>query len=537
MTITLIAPRAQHHRPWSAMLRHRGTAGVIGVVSVFALWTLVATARPALFPLPTDVVQSLRDDWSLIWRNARATQSVALRGWLWGNGTALALAAVVAILPRLERATLRFAAIVYCLPALAIGPVLQVVLDGDNPKVALSALAVFFTTLVGALVGLRSASASALDVIHAAGGGRPTALRMVRLRASLPHLFASMRIAGPAAVLGAILGEYLGGSTGLGPAMVSAQQQLAVPRTWALGFAATALAAAAYFVAALLGRLTSPWATTTSTEVTALGERTSLRGSTGWRLLTAPVSLAATLAAAIAGWWGMIWLFDLDPLVAKSPVDVWDYVIAGPQAANHRTDLVDAMGATLQSAGVGYVAGTVTAVVMVITFVRWRTLQYIAMPAAVVMQSVPLGVFTPIFLIIFGRGITSTAFICGTVTFFPTLVMTLAAVRSVPTAILDVFDASGASATTKLRKAQLPAAIPALLAAGRVAVPRAVVGALLVEWIATGKGIGYLMLRATTMFEYTRLWAAVVVCTVTMIVLYTIVSSLESMVLNRLGNQ
>lgn len=159
------------------------------------------------------------------------------------------------------------------------------------------------------------------------------------------------------------------------------------------------------------------------------------------------------------------------------------------------------------------------------------------MPAAVILQSVPLSVFTPVFIIIFGRGMTSTAFICGAVTFFPTLVMTLAAVRSMPTAILDVFDANGASPGTKLRKAQLPAALPAILAAGRVAVPRAVIGALLVEWIASGKGIGYLMLRSTTTFEYTRLWAAVVVCTFTMILLYTAISTIESLVLSRLGGR
>src|SRR5690606_14204828 len=101
--------------------------------------------------------------------------------------------------------------------------------------------------------------------------------------------------------------------------------------------------------------------------------------------------------------------------------------------------------------------------------------------------------FTPIVLIVFGRGLATSAVICGIVTFFPTLVLTATAIRDVPRGVLDVFDASGARRFTTLRKAQLPAAVPALLAAARVAVPRSIVGGLLVEWLASGTGIGYLM--------------------------------------------
>lgn len=532
MTVTLASRPARRR---AAVLARRDVASIVGVTGVVVLWTLLAAARPHLLPLPTDVARSFADDWSMIRANSATTARIAMLGWLWGNGVAIALAFVVGLVPSLEKITLRMAAIVSCLPALAIGPILMVVLKGDNPRIALSALAVVFTTLVGALVGLRSASRAALDVVRAAGGNRLVELRKVRVRMALPHLFSGMRIAGPAAVLGAILGEYLGGSAGLGPAMVVAQQQLNVPRTWALGFAATFLAAAAYLGASLLGRFSSPWASARGTEVAFPLTGSAERG--GRRIVAGLASLVASLAAVVVIWWGLIVVFDLDPLVAKSPGDVWHFLVGSDQAASHRAELAAAMGETLVSAGVGYAAGTAAALGLVILFVRWRTLEYMAMPGAVALQAVPLSVFTPIFLIILGRGLLSSAFICGVVTFFPTLVLTLTAVRAVPASILDVLDASGASAGMRLRKAQLPAAIPAVLASARVAVPRAVVGALLVEWLASGRGIGYLMLRSTTMFEYTKLWAAVAVCTLTMILLYTLVSALESLVLGRLGGR
>jgi ABC-type nitrate/sulfonate/bicarbonate transport system permease component len=126
--------------------------------------------------------------------------------------------------------------------------------------VILAALSVFFVTLIGLLLGLRSADATSLDLVHAYGGGAWAKLRKVRLWASLPAVFAGLRIAGPAAVLGAIIGEYTGGESGLGVAMINSQQALKVERTWGVALAATAVAAIAYAIPALVGRLATPWA-------------------------------------------------------------------------------------------------------------------------------------------------------------------------------------------------------------------------------------------------------------------------------------
>jgi ABC-type nitrate/sulfonate/bicarbonate transport system permease component len=119
---------------------------------------------------------------------------------------------------------------------------------------------VFFTTLVGTLVGLRSADKTALDVVHAYGGGAIKKLTKVRLRAALPSLFVALRIAAPAAVLGAIIGEYVGGESGLGIAMIASQSGLRVATTWGIALCATAIAGIGYGVTAFIGRRLTPWA-------------------------------------------------------------------------------------------------------------------------------------------------------------------------------------------------------------------------------------------------------------------------------------
>lgn len=238
-------------------------SGLIGIGILVVVWQIVGMTmfqKTGSIPPPTKVIDALRDDPDAYWRNLSATLGGAWQGWVWGNALAIGLAFLVLVLPIVERPVLQLGITSYCLPAVAIGPLLAIVFDGETPKVVLAGLAVFFTTLIGALLGLRSADPTILDVVHAYGGGRVQKLIKVRLRAGLPSLFAGLRIAAPAAVLGAIIGEYSGAERGIGIGMIVSQQRGQPAITWALALLATAAAGLAYAITALVGRLVTPWA-------------------------------------------------------------------------------------------------------------------------------------------------------------------------------------------------------------------------------------------------------------------------------------
>ena len=237
-------------------------SGLIGAVGVLAFWVFAAEVwgvRKGV-PAPWKVVTHLMEDWHYYPTHLKATLGRAVQGYFWGNVIAIALALVFVLVPFLEKALMQIAVATYCLPIIAIGPILQVVLHGDAPKVALAALSVFFTTLIGMLVGLRSAEKTSLELIRAYGGGTFMQLRKVRLRSALPHLFGGLRIAAPAAVLGAIIGEYLGGEKGLGIFMINSQQAFDVPRTWGVALVSTAVAGAGFALTSVIARLVTPWA-------------------------------------------------------------------------------------------------------------------------------------------------------------------------------------------------------------------------------------------------------------------------------------
>ncbi|WP_430868692.1 ABC transporter permease [Demequina aurantiaca] len=250
--------------------------GAIGVVAMFAAWWVlsltvfanVGVGDTKAIPSPIQVASGYAESgFQFYWRNFSVTINEAAQGYLWGCGLALLFAGLVLLVPKLEALVMQLAVITYCIPIVAIGPLVLIVLgpppsgEPSGTAVFLAALSVFFTTVVGSLLGLKSADRSSLDVVTVYGGSKFTQLRKVRLVAALPAILTALQIAVPAAFLGAVLGEFFGKvEVGVGPAMLFAQQSLNSPRVWGLALVSGAVALIGYLVVGQLTRMAAPWA-------------------------------------------------------------------------------------------------------------------------------------------------------------------------------------------------------------------------------------------------------------------------------------
>ncbi|EXF25671.1 ABC transporter permease [Nesterenkonia sp. AN1] len=249
--------------------RRAALYSLAGLGAVILLWWAAALTvlSEARVPSPAGVIQALiRDGFGFYWGHFSVTIQEAAIGFFWGNLIAILLASVVLVLPWTERLITQIAVISYCIPIVAVAPVLYIVIgapatgEPSGTAVALAVLAVFFTTVVGTLLGLKSADPASLDVVTVYGGSRLTQLRKVRLIAALPAILNALQIAAPAALLGAILGEYVGGvRQGVGLALIIAQQNLDVERAWAIGLLCAAVAGGAYALFGLIGKVAAPW--------------------------------------------------------------------------------------------------------------------------------------------------------------------------------------------------------------------------------------------------------------------------------------
>ena len=242
--------------------------GILGVVLIVVAWAVVAVTpfgRNGSIPTPLAVVQLFGKAFadSSYWQAIGATSLAAGEGYLIGNGIAIVLALIVLLLPKTEGFATQLAVVTSCLPLTAIGPLVAIMSQAGTrvTSVFLAALSVVFTTVIGAILGLKSANRTQLDVVSAYGGSRFTQIRKVRLIAALPSLLAALKIAAPAAFLGAVLGEYflVGVDSGIGILLLNAQFYNDATRVWVLALTSGAVAGLAYFIIDRIGRLLTPW--------------------------------------------------------------------------------------------------------------------------------------------------------------------------------------------------------------------------------------------------------------------------------------
>lgn len=513
-------------------------AGAAAIVGLLAIWCLVALlfSRTSIVPYPWTLASQIVSDWGLLMINMAATLQIALAGLVAAVAVMVPLACLCLVLPVSEPIVLRVALVVHVIPFVAIAPILIVSLPTDVSRIVIAALQVYFPLLIGLLLGLRSTDQAAIDVVTASGGRNAARLRFVRIASAVPQLVAGLQIAVPAAVLGAVISEFFGADEGLGAIIVTSQQSFLVDRTWAIALFIGALAAIGYGIVTLLARILVPWAGRGGGVATNVAgtERSDLSRS------QAIIAAVASFALLVGFWQSLRTVFGLPEFFTKAPWEIVRFLaggnpLSGAPAGAFWEAFFLGLGQTLLDASVGFVVGTLIAVAIAILFVAVPALGRAIMPFAVVVRSVPLLALTPLLMLMFGRGLFGVTVLVTLVTFFPTLVTVMTGLRSVPQGALDVIRASGGSSAQAARFVRLQYALPSITAAARIAVPNALTGATLAEWLATGKGLGQLLTQSSIIADYFTLWSAGIMLVVVALAAYGAIGRLDRAVQSRLG--
>jgi NitT/TauT family transport system permease protein len=144
-------------------------------------------------------------------------------------------------------------------------------------------------------------------------------------------------------------------------------------------------------------------------------------------------------------------------------------------------------------------------------------------PAIVVFQGLPKIALAPLLVIWFGYGFTSKVLMAFLFAFFPVVIQTLGGLAGTPVELLEHFRAIRASPWTTFRRLQAPAALPAVIDGCRAAMPLAVIGAIVGEFVGSEHGLGHLILDANAQARTDLLFAALVVVSNVAGVLYLLV--------------
>ena len=501
---------------------------LIALALLIAGWEALARATTDSFLIagPGEIVRWIWSNAGLLGRALAVTLGNAGLGFVLGNLAAVALAAAASVRPRAEPVVSGLALIVFCLPLVATGPILRVLWGpGNGPQVTLAALAVYYTTYLPLVVGLRAAPSTWFDLVRSYGRGRWAELVHVRARAALPYLFAGLQIAAPAAVLGAMVGEFTGAERGLGVLTIRALRALDLPATWAL---ATVAAGAAILAYAGIGAL-ARWALSEAPPMILSPPRATGRGDGTLARLGRG---AAVAALAVAAWWAAMEAAGLNRFFAKRPDDLWAAYVSSPGAEALRGTLGAALAETLAAVGPGYAAGLAAGAALAVLLHLIPAAGAVAMPLAVALRSVPIVVTAPLIVLALGREATGTVTLVAVMVFFPTFVACLHGLRQAPGQALDVLRTYAAGPVARLVHVALPAMLPAFFAAARMAVPASILAVTVVEWLATGRGVGALMALSASLSDYATLWGSVVAVAAVSALGYAAVAAVERRVLS-----
>ena len=495
----------------------------LGWIAALVVLEIVGRMLAGAFVLapPSAIALYLIENFGLMARALGVTLGNAVIGFAIGNVAAIVLAAVAVVWPRSDRMIRGVALLVFCLPLVATGPILRVIFGpGPWPQIMLAALAVYYTTLIPLLVGLRAVPPGWLDLVRSYGRGRISALLHVRAMASVPYLVAGLQIAAPAAFLGAMVGEFTGAERGMGVLTIRAMRGMNIEMTWALAVVATAVAMAGYVaIGVLAARFMREDPPVILAEPVALVSRARWRGAV---LVTVGV---------IAAWAGALWALDLNAFFAKGPLDVARALLTASDAAANRAMLLGALGETAVFLLPGYLAGLALGAATAMAIVLAPGVAGVVMPVAIALRSVPIITTAPLVVLLLGRGALGTVVLVAIMVFFPTLIACLHGLRQAPGRVIDVMNSYAAGPVQQLLRVRIPAMMPAFFAAARMNVPASVLAVTVVEWLATGNGIGSVMALSASLSDYDVLWSAVAVVSVLSVLGYAGVGAIERRVL------
>jgi ABC-type nitrate/sulfonate/bicarbonate transport system permease component len=230
------------------------------VLGGWQAYTELADISPLLLPSPWEVANSVVDNAALFARNAVVTLTEILLGFTLGAVAGIGLAVLLTYSLLAERAVYPWLVASQMVPIVAVAPIL-VVWFGFTivPKVIVVALVCFFPIVVNTIDGLKAVDPEMVRLMRTLGMSRPRIMRSVRVPSALPYLFSGLKVAMALSVIGAVFGEWVGASEGLGYLMLALNNQLATVDLFAAVLVLSIMGIVLFFLVGLVERLVIPW--------------------------------------------------------------------------------------------------------------------------------------------------------------------------------------------------------------------------------------------------------------------------------------
>lgn len=186
---------------------------------------------------------------------------------------------------------------------------------------------------------------------------------------------------------------------------------------------------------------------------------------------------------------------------------------------------------TTQEIVAGYLAAVLVSIPLALVIAYSRFMEETVYPIIVFFQIVPKIAIAPLFIIWFGFGFTPKLLLVFLLSFFPIVVSSIAGFKSVDAEIMDLARSTGASPFMMFRKIRLPYALPSIFTGLKVAAALSATAAVVAEFVASDKGLGYLLLEFNGNLNTSMVFATIIVLSLVGLLVYYAVELIERIVI------
>jgi NitT/TauT family transport system permease protein len=235
-------------------------AGIVGFILFWAALVYGLHVPPFVAPSPAAVVETLVVNLPKLMENLLPTAIEAVSGFVIGNLAAIGLATAFVHQKSLQEAFFPIVVLINTIPVVAKAPILVLLLgNGMEPKIAIAALICFFPTLVNMVRGLESVNPQAMELMRVLSASKTEVFFKLRLQNSLPYLFSALKIAASTAVIGAIVGEWIGSVAGIGALIIQAMYAFDSAMLYATVVVGSTFSVCFFLVISVIERLMVRW--------------------------------------------------------------------------------------------------------------------------------------------------------------------------------------------------------------------------------------------------------------------------------------
>ena len=238
-------------------------APIVFVLILLLLWESIINLggiEKYIMPAPSDVVKTLIKDFDVMLPNILVTLYEGVVGFIIAIIFALILAIIMDMVPLIKKAVYPVLVISQTVPVIAIAPLFIIWFGfGTLPKIIVVVLVCFFPIVISIVDGLVGVDNDLINHFKLMGASKIKRLIHLKLPYGMINFFSGMRIAATYSIMGAVIGEWLGGEKGLGVYMTRARSAYALDKMFAAIVVIVVISMGMFFLVNLIEKIFTPW--------------------------------------------------------------------------------------------------------------------------------------------------------------------------------------------------------------------------------------------------------------------------------------